>query len=460
MNSPVFAWLVPSVFGVLLAVAALRGTTQRAGDGPFDLGAGYLLGWLVLPLTLWFTGPGAHATVTWAALSGAVVLLWIARRRFRAPRWAGLSWETALVTMLALAVLWKLVLMTGEVSLRPLYPWDAWAAWSVKAKAWYFSGEMTRFAEPEAWFAAAPGSAFTNSAEHYPPSLPLMQLWMAKGAGVWDERYLGWPWPGAYVALTLVFWGALRRARVSLVQAGIATYVVAAAPLVTAHVALAGYADLWVAGWLTLGVAALAVDAPPRRIRWGWWLAAVVALPLLKLEGWIWSAILIGLALLRCVPLGARRDRVRAAIAAALALLLVVVAAAIWLLTMGNALPMGLKFELHAVGRPFLFAMFASSDWGMLWYLIVAGLILSLRAPLATAPRLALGFAVFATVSLGGLFGFTNAGEWAERQTALSRLLLQCGPALFLLVNLAVAAAGNARHRKGTAYTPPTLQEK
>ena len=286
---------------------------------------------------------------------------------------------------------------------------------------------------------AEPGTVLTNSAWHYPPVVSVIQLWMAQGVGTWEERAINWPWAGAWLAILMFFYGALRAREASVAYAGVATFVVAAAPLMNTHVALAGYADLWVAGFVLMGASALAVARHNGRARGTTAvIACAIGLISLKLEGAIWAALLVALLALshwETLDKASRRRWLVAVLALGgigLASILV------WLALNGGELPFGLRLELHWVGPPFAYAMFASGDWGLLWYLVGTGLLVVATTARGTAHgRLALYFAGLAALLLISLFSFTNAGEWAARQTALNRLLLQCAPALFLLVSSA-----------------------
>ena len=80
-------------------------------------------------------------------------------------------------------------------------------------------------------------------------------------------------------------------------------YALVSLPLIDAHVALAGYADLWVA--LTLGLATLAwtrwlIRREPSQLALA--LGLALCLPAIKLEGTVWLLVFAAIVVLDLVP--------------------------------------------------------------------------------------------------------------------------------------------------------------
>ena len=458
MNLPglVFALLLPGLLGAG-AVLCVAGWPRRRADWAGVLGDGTVLGWLLLAVLLWALPmlPPARA-FAWLAvpLLGLSLLLWAAAWRRRAPveamsparlpetdgralRWILLG-LLALQGLLALHQAWTL----------PTLAWDAWTVWLYKARAWFDAPAFLPFVAPEVWLDDPRPDRIGAHAAHYPDALPRMLVWTAGGAGAWSDAAAHMLWPLLWLALGASLYGTLRAVSVDRLAALVAVAAVLTLPMVNAHVALAGYADLWIAATLAsacgrllrarsgggVGQAALA-------------LAFALLLPTLKLEGAIWLvlfAVAAGLAQLSV----RRRWQV------------VLGVVAVWLVAQplgGLPLPAPgvgwvrigwsaievpgigrLALEWRHVGGEILETLYLLPNWHLLWW-VLPPLLLWRRAVLLRDPLLAplrwLLLAGYAFLVL--LFGFTDAAQWAENLTSVNRLLLQIVP-----VTVLFAAAG------------------
>jgi hypothetical protein len=199
---------------------------------------------------------------------------------------------------------------------------------------------MTPFVLPEAWLAASsdttPYTLGNPRANLYPPGIPLLVLWQMLAAGTHDSTLLYLPWLLLPAALALALWGHLRQHRVPRPLCALAVFALLSQPLANTHVALPGYADLWLGVAFALGAMALAEWHRSNHWCWGL-LAAALALccAVFKVPG-------LGFAGLIMVGVGvlAWRPPVRwiaRAVLAALALLMI-----------------GLLMGLHPVSAQFL----------------------------------------------------------------------------------------------------------
>lgn len=331
------------------------------------------------------------------------------------------------------------VILWQQAQALPTLTWDAWNAWLAKSKAWYFAGQFLPVRSLEEWLATTPGSALTTTAWSYPEALPRYVVWLASASGGWNEASVHLAWPLTWIALGLGCYGLLSQAGCRRVVAVVATAGLLTLPLITAHAALAGYMDLWLAGMLML--------AGAYWLRWHrtrHWSDALVAtvcallLPAIKPEGAIWLLCLGAATVLVLVPRWLRWT-------------LVVAGPLLWAAALpfgGWRLPVpGLgmvrlgwgEIELPVRGvtslhwRPVLDdvaqTLFLMPNWSLLWYL--APVVVLLRAGvLRRAPDLAgLGwFISFGYGFLALLFFFTDAAAWAENLTSINRVLMHIVP--------------------------------
>ena len=460
------AWLLPLFTGAGLWWLAIGGR-RFGGDIAASLGTGWLIGVFVAALCARWRAAGdtVHALELAAPwLIGLGVLAWagaalrlhasaasLPRSRGQGDRVAG-GWRVLWWLLLGLIVV-RLLLLGEEAALRPVFPWDAWSAWAVKPKSWMLLGRADAYVPMVDWLAQPHAPLRTMAAWNYPELLAWIEVWFASGAGGWNEPLVDLAWCGALAAFALAGYGHARGLGLHAWQAMALVYALVSLPLVDAHVALAGYADLWMA--LTLGLAAFAWS---RWLLWrepGQWLLAVAlaaCLPAIKLEGAVW---LLAFAVVVVLDLLPARWRWRVA-AAAVALL------GLGLLLGGFGLPMpglgrvGLAWgqvtipgvatfalSWHAVGEALLSSLFTLPNWHLLWYVLPALVLLRWRALRRDHAAHLLGALVLLQLSfLFLLFFLTSAAAWAEDFTSSNRLILQMVPTLFVFA--AVLLRGEA----------------
>src|SRR6185437_4509011 len=185
-------------------------------------------------------------------------------------------------------------LLLIEVLRRPLYPWDAWTQWATKARVWYDLRTIVPFGGESAWLAAPVGSVYYDTAPNYPGTVPLTQTWSATLLGRWDDALVNLPWWLGGVAFGLALYGCLRQLRFGALAALVGTWLVLSLPILDTHVALAGYADLAMASYLTLAALSWLRFVETREwpdLAIGCVLAA--ACVTIKNPGIVWMAILV-----------------------------------------------------------------------------------------------------------------------------------------------------------------------
>jgi hypothetical protein len=444
------AWVLPIAAGVAayLALCPQRGAGWRVAA----LGQGIVFGLLLAAAAtaLFARADTQHAlahVVPWLALFAlcAGTLAWKRIRRSPRPAAAGEAeiankWISILCGLALASLTWRGWLALREILLRPTFPWDAWDAWAVKSKTWFLLGHYAPFVSVQDWLARPTADLFTGPAWSYPATLGWMQVWFASAAGDWIEPAVNLPWFALWVGLLLGHYGQWRALGLSRVRALVFVYILGSLPLIAVHVALAGYADLWIATIFGFGVLAW-LRWIERRERSQLALAAicVLSLPLIKLEGAVWLLLFVGVAGFGLLSRRFRR-RVVATIAAVAIVAGLFGVLALPLPGLGWVhigattidIPVIGKLAIAWHGAAFggvLVALFAQPNWHLLWWLLPLIVVWrwqelreheSLRR-LGALLLLGLGFLLF-------LFVFTDAARWAESFTAVNRLILHIVP--------------------------------
>ncbi len=353
----------------------------------------------------------------------------------------GIRWLAAIALVL---IALRVGTLAVEVLLRPLFAWDAWSQWATKAKVWSALRDIVPFIGYDDWLARKPG--YTDTAPHYPATIPLLQTWMALAIGRFDDALVNAPWLAGFVALGLGVFGQLRRLGVGTAWATIAAWLVLSLPLLDTHVALPGYADFHLAAVYALAALALAQwESSPSRGALVLFAVAAALLPLLKVPGIAWLGTLaLGLAIARFGTTPARIAGIGAAVLA------VTVAGGMYV---GSA-----KVAADAAATQYRIVesltrhLFAFGNFHLLWYLLPLVLAAGWRevaALKATTIALLAGFGF-----LLWTFLFTQAGDWVVDYTTVNRALLHIAPALTAYA--ALVAWRWARSRAAAAdATPP-----
>ncbi|HET6546417.1 MAG TPA: hypothetical protein VFG55_06700 [Rhodanobacteraceae bacterium] len=467
------AWGIVILLGSGLAALGM-GLPRRLLDLASVFGSGAIIGMLTTAVVVGLVRPDAarevYARLGWWLLIGAIAAWAMAFRldRRRAAPMPSADRPNDRPTpaqrmfwwaLLALTVLQMLPLL-DEVLLRPVFPWDAWSAWMAKPKAWYLGGHFDRFVDAGTWLADRGNALRTIPSWYYPELGGWLQLWFASAAGAWNEPLLLLPWFVVYAGFLLAFHAQCRYLKIDACAALAATFAFASMPLVDAHVALAGYADLWIATVLGLVAALWLRWRAHRSMRlFGLMVLLALTLPLLKREGSIWLA---GIAAL--IVLGESPPRWRRAVlvvcgaAIALAVLLVGIGLP-WpggnrqQVPLDSFLVSGLgQFDLawRPQGLELVAAVFIEGNWHLLGFALLAGLALRRHRLREDADARLLGlFLLGGWCFLIGLFCFTPAAQWAEHNTAANRLLMHLVPCCVLFLAL-------LWRRLPDAATPPT----
>ncbi len=335
----------------------------------------------------------------------------------RDSRWSRVAWF-ALIAM----TLIRIAGLTLEAWWRPLFPWDAWDIWGPKTKIWFETRDLNNFY-----------GHFDNG---YPPAINLIQIWGNLGLGAWDDAKMNVAWPLLLGALALAAYGQARTIGASALAAAIVSYLLASVPMLDAHAALPGYADLPLA--VTFGLAAIAffawvVTEDRRQLMLALVFAAMP--PLFKIPGVIWSLTLLPAILVALFDRFSGRKAIRWGVAVVVAGLL----AGAYVYAKQRNFSMTL-YQAHVEPNPtsgFVLENYLVLDnYHLLWYLLAASLVMWWRVATAKALRPATVLVAAGVGFLAISFFFTNSVEWWGDYGTLNRATLHFVPALIFYLFL------------------------
>jgi hypothetical protein len=454
----ILAWLLPIGAGVALWLAfnPLRGPGWIAAA----LGHGIVVGLLLAGAATWMFARDdtAHAVARagpWLTLFALAMAIIAWRRSRPVPQAAQTQhvhevkkWKIALAAVALTSLVWRGWIAWQEILLRPTFPWDAWDAWAVKSKTWFLLGHYAPFVSMRDWLAQVPADAYTGPGWSYPASLGWMQVWCASAGGDWVEPMVNLPWLALWIGLLLGHYGQWRALGLERTRALAFVYLLGSLPLIDVHVALAGYADLWIAA--LFGFAALAWMRWIERGERSQLAIAVVcalAMPMLKLEGGVWLSLFACVMIFGLLPRRWRTISV-AVIAAVLVVGIAVGRLALPLFGLGWVgvglssidVPVIGKLAIAWHGSAFsgvLASLFVQPSWNLLWWLAPMVICWRWRELRANASLRLLGFLLVACLGfLMFLFLLTDAARWAESFTAINRLVMHLAPAVVTLLAL------------------------
>ncbi len=432
----VLGFAIVWAFGSAVVLALLRpGTEPRNGQWALVTGTGWFVGAFALTIVMRVLSaahvPFAIATIVVPLAVLLALLGWRDGRDWR--RYAGgslraltgadlVGWQRAVWLVVLGWLALRFALLLGDVVWRPLYPWDAWTQWGTKARVWFELRQMAPFVSAGEWMQANNADVYFDSAPYYPGTVPLLQTYAATLLGRWDDSLVNLPWWLTAVAFGLAIYGALVRAQFALLFALLGTWLVLSLPILDAHVALAGYADLPMACYLTLA-AIFALRAIEGRT-WGEVTLAVIlagACVLIKNPGKVWIVALVPGLIVALLPTRGRRI--------ALAGLAMAIGA---MLVLAQTEPVLLGYHLHLdFGMPWSAladAYFAFGNWHLLWYGCIAIALVSWRHLLQPPVAPYTMFVAAGMLFLMFGFAFTNARVWVEDQSTVNRATLHLAP--------------------------------
>jgi hypothetical protein len=423
-------------------------------------GHGYLLGVLLTTvlIRLWhFTGLPLHYwSIAAAILALTLVGLAVIRLQAIPARVVQVSpqlekWELAVVALLLGLILLRYGTILQELVLRPLFPWDAWMNWAPKAVVWHYYQDLVPWVSPTDWLTSPDHAlAYTEGASNawrYPVTIPLLQLWGMMALGTSDHTLIYLPWLLVAIALGLALYGHLRLAGASVVMSTLGCYLLLNLPFINAHVALAGYADIWLAA--TFGCAVFALHEWEQHRQWHYALLSLLLALMctqLKIPGLILGGI-ICLTLLSSVISLRRRTSIGLALIASACILYVLCigldlrisgVGRIAITTDGIVLPYIGRYDIayHPVHQAMIETTLSMVNWNILWYLFIFfGLTMVITRRSFTAPSLVLRSILLTLFFILFVYYFTNRYIFALDHTQVNRALIYTiPPVVFYLI--------------------------
>jgi len=407
------------------------------------VGYGLLAGLVGIPVIIRLldsAGLSLSFGVTGSVVGGITLALLVARFRSggsllnrapvpAAPTSLARADKLLMVVFLGLIAL-RIATLGIELAWRPLFPFDATMHWATKSRVWFEHFELTPFVENSTWLELRGQGVYTDHHPGYPITIPLLQFWISSAIGRWDESLINLPWLFCIIALGAAFYGQAREAGAGAPTSLCFTYLLLSLPLLDSHVALAGYADLFLGACYCLAVMAFYNWSVTRR-PWQAILTVFFALscPLIKNEGFFW--LLTFFPALLVVLLPGRK---------ALGLLLFLVLASITALVefprdmvvAGHSLEeLNLHFRPDAL-RGVFDSLYVHDSWHLFAWLLTGLIVLALwLKPAALNDCAGVAVALGAAASLFlVLFLFTGYSVGAVRFTAVGRISLHLVPAL------------------------------
>jgi hypothetical protein len=432
-------WVWLCSCGALLGVLVVGAAVPRLGPAPQSA-----FSMLIGPLLLAAAGAWALAVRRWRRERGHEPLpARAARLEPSVRRWHGVLWALLAVQGL---------LIIHQALGSPTVPWDAWTTWMARAQAWFQLNEFRPPVDFAEWL-AAPAHTLPVHAPEYPDAVAGIAVWMASAAGAWHTAAVHAAWPLAWLATLGALWSGLMRLQLGASLALAASFVFASLPMLSAHAALAGYADLWICALVL--VAALAMmhgcSGEARAGSWALAAACLLLMPLIKREGLVWMLVLALACGYAGLPVHFRRWVFGAA---AVAIGLAVFVLPFWPLRLdlpvlgalvigGGQLQIGSWLNTPISPYPVLpelvWTLFVLPHWNLFWFFLPLLLIAGRWAPAAAADgaraqRLLWSASLIGLVFLVLLFGFTDNARWVQNLTSINRILLQWLPLPLLAV--------------------------
>jgi hypothetical protein len=276
---------------------------------------------------------------------------------------------------------------------------------------------------------------------------------MNSAIGRWDESLMNLPWVLCLIGLGTAFYGQARAGGIGENVSIAFTYLLLSMPLVNTQVALAGYADLFLAACYSAALMAFHNWSVNRQV-WQAVLAVVFAISgtLIKNEGFYW--ILSFLPALIVVLMPARR-------AALLLVTLLFLLVILLFNTPGDLVIADHSLNFLRLGyRPQAMAAITTSfwvhgSWHLFAYLMIGIIPLGIALSRQTIGAYRGIITALACAILLYLFLFTSTiyAQGAIKFTSVSRVGLQLVPGMLFLVALytqAIVLRGSA-HRASTA---------
>ena len=325
----------------------------------------------------------------------------------------------------------------------PNIAWDSWAVWEGKAQQWIIHGLNFDIVRWAGWLEN--DHTLFNQAANYPDGLSLIyflpKLIVNQSFAVTHVVYLF-----AFAMMTVLLVSRVAKYGASVYLQAFMVLIIYTTPLISNHLMIQGYADIWLAMYVLLIMLTLMDYKETGHRGVGITLLCYLAiLPMLKLEGWVWLLLFILAYVLVWLWQSKRKNWI---IGTALMLVFIVVSGIIDI-----TLPFGDLIINHnrivifnLIDTPIQFvnitdqlltSFFWQNNWSLLWLGLPFLIVTFFTQRHDHANHVAQVFFIAALLCFLFLFYFTEASKWALDLTAINRLVLQLTPCyLFLLFKM------------------------
>ena len=453
----VTAYLLPWLLGVVW-LAWLERWTQSPTNLFKTLGYGFFLGYIacafVIQAVFYFTN-----TLSLQLIFGTlVVLLLLGLLLFWRHSYLSSSnsppapptrrkIEVGIVALLLALILIHLGFAAYDAWNNPLLPWDAGTTWTYRAKIWFLNQELSSFSSAANWLKTTDSGIYTINAYRYPATVSLIQLWPVLASGYWNTAVALFPGFLAGIALCMGLYGQLRSLGSSIPAAVLAVYLLISIPLLDAHMALPGYADIWLSGLAGLGFISLLIWSQTQDR--GQLLLGLIFLILgitLKREGSVWLATGLAFLLLQIVSW-----RLILLLISIIAIAILTGHGLVQLPGVGAIGYANKVFYIPGIGNILLqpkdvsmsviYNLFLYDNWHLLYFALTGMLLLVLFFADKQTAKVIVTFSLLVTAVIVAIFYLSPESAWATNSTALARLLMQTLPAWVFLLFIGWQAA-------------------
>lgn len=339
--------------------------------------------------------------------------------------------QMAIISLLAIT---GSILIYWNGYMLPNIAWDSWAAWEGKAQQWVIHGLNADIVRWDEWLTS--DQAIFNQAAHYPDGLSLIyylpKLVTDQGFAVTHMVYLF-----AFAISAVLLVNRVAKYGTSIYLQIFMTIIIYTTPMISNHLMIQGYADIWLAMYVLLIMLTLMDYKETGHRGTGIALLCYLAmLPMLKLEGWVWlSLFILAYALVRLWQSKHKKWIVPSTFLFALLILSGFIN---FKLPFGDLVINSQRIAIfNLIDTPIQFfnitdqlmtSFFWQNNWSFLWLGLPFLIVTFFTQRQDQANQVAQVFFIAALLCFLFLFYFTEASEWALDLTAINRLVLQLTP--------------------------------
>jgi hypothetical protein len=420
-------------------------------------GYGVLIGWSLVAIIQYLaflvypSNQNATTVAVMLALCVGSCLIYQFKRRKRpsvqkmdtAYAIAYLASITWLEWTILLLIIFRIAALSVSALSLPLYPWDAWDFWARQVKHWFATDDL----------------AYTLSAQ-YPPFIPLMQLWVCKAIGRYDDVLISLPFVFATIGALFAMYAQIRARGVTRLVGLVISLLAVSLPIFEIHTAMAGYADLHTAVAFLLAAMALSnavalrEDGPSPFEHAKWWeqasLAVVCAacIALYKRPGIFWALLFLPVFWLAAYPYV---SRLKWWLSVALSVPLAIWAVVYVDRTRGYGMT-NVSLVPHYEGNLMLMVdnLLLWGNYHLLWLILSVAAAIAWRRSLSNHVLRPIFILISATATILVL-GMCTYLDYAFWSTVIARATMHIAPTSVFLLGLLFLHSAQSDKRAGTS---------